>query len=270
MKSMYFRSIWLSDLHLGSRNVNSAYLLEFLQNTDSEYLYLVGDIIDFWKLQKRAYWPWINNSILRNVLRKARSGTKVVYIPGNHDDIVRQFAGQQLRGVTIANEVIHETADGRRFLVTHGDEFDCVVQNNKWLAELGSFAYELLLAVSGAFNRLRRKMGLSYWSLSAFLKHKVKQAVNFMGRFEEVVIREASRRQVDGLICGHIHHAAIKQLDQITYNNIGDWVESCTALTETAEGRLAILRWTEQHAISTAEDKKYADCYRNRRLAPTS
>jgi len=270
MNPMYFRSIWLSDLHLGSRNVNSAYLLEFLQNTDSEYLYLVGDIIDFWKLRKRSYWPRINNRIVRNVLRKARSGTKVVYIPGNHDDIVRQFAGQRLHGVIIAKEVIHETADGRRFLVTHGDEFDCVVQNNRWLAELGSYAYEMLLAVSGCCNRLRRRMGLSYWSLSAFLKHKVKQAVNFMGRFEEVVINEACRRKVDGLICGHIHHAAIKKLDQITYNNIGDWVESCTALTETSDGCLAIMRWTEQDAISTAEDKKYADCYRNGRLAPTS
>ncbi|MBI5558585.1 MAG: UDP-2,3-diacylglucosamine diphosphatase [Deltaproteobacteria bacterium] len=270
MKSMYFRSIWLSDAHLGSRNVNSSYLFEFLQNTDSEYLYLVGDIIDFWQLKKKFYWPRINNRIVRNVLRKARSGTKVIYIPGNHDDIVRQFVGKKLRGVSIAAEVIHNTADGRRFLVTHGDEFDCVVQNNRWLAELGSFAYEILLAVSALYNRLRLKMGLSYWSLSAFLKHKVKEAVNFMGSFEKVVIAEASRRKVDGLICGHIHYAAIKQMDHITYNNIGDWVESCTALTETADGCLSIITWTEKCALSTAEGEIYADCYRNGRLAPTS
>lgn len=270
MTTMYFRSIWISDAHLGSKNVNSSYLLEFLQNTESEYLYLVGDIIDFWKLQKRAYWPDINRSIVRNVLRKARSGTKVIYIPGNHDEILRQYDGQTHHGVVFTNETIHETADGRKFLVTHGDEFDYVVQNNKWLAELGSFTYEVLLSISGFYNRLRRRLGFSYWSLSAFLKHKVKQAVNFMGRFEEVVIGEASRRNVDGLICGHIHHAVIKKLNHISYNNIGDWVESCTALTETTEGRLSIIRWTEEYAFSTAEDKLYANSYRNRRLAPSS
>lgn len=270
MKSMYFRSIWLSDLHLGSKNVNSAYLLDFLKNTDSEYLYLVGDIIDFWELRKKSYWPQINNRIVRNVLRKARTGTKVIYIPGNHDDIVRQFDGQRLHGVTISNEVIHSTTDGRRFLVIHGDEFDCVVRHNKWLAELGSLAYEVLLTVNGFWNRMRLKMGLSYWSLSAFLKYQVKQAVNFIGNFEKIVVAEAARRKVDGLICGHIHHAAIKKMDRITYNNIGDWVESCTALAETPDGSLTILRWTEMCAFSAAEEKKYADCYRNGRLAPTS
>lgn len=269
MKSMYFRSIWISDLHLGSKNVNSAYLLEFLHHTDSDYLYLVGDIIDFWKLQKKVYWPQINNRIARAILRKVRAGTTVIYIPGNHDEVMRKFAGQTLRGVLIAEEVIHETLDGRRFLVTHGDEFDPVVQHNKWLAELGSFAYEILLSMSGWLSRLRRKMGLSYWSLSAFLKHKVKQAVNFMGRFEEVVMHEASRRQVDGLICGHIHHAAIKRMDNITYNNIGDWVESCTALTENMDGRLSLITWTDNHALTGVEEKKYADCCRNGRLAPT-
>lgn len=270
MKSMYFRSIWLSDVHLGSRNVNSVYLLDFLKNTDSEYLYLVGDIIDFWKLKKRFYWPHVNNSIVRNILKKARSGTKVIYIPGNHDEVVRKFAGQKIRGIEIFNEAIHKTADGRRFLVTHGDEFDCIVQNNKWLAELGSFVYEILLSISGFYNKIRRKMGFSYWSLSAYLKHKVKQAVNFIGRFEDVVIQEAFHRNVDGLICGHIHHAIIKKMDCYTYNNIGDWVESCTALTETSEGCLAILQWTENYAFSMTEDKIYADCYRNRCLAPTN
>lgn len=270
MKPMYFRTIWISDAHLGSKNVNSTYLLEFLRNTDSDHLYLVGDIIDFWKLRKKAYWPQINNTILRTVLRKARNGTKVLYIPGNHDDILRNYDGQTLRGVRIVNEAVHETADGRRFLVTHGDEFDCVVQNNKWLAELGSFAYELLLAVSAQLSRVRYALGLPYWSLSAFLKHKVKQAVNFIGDFEATVAAEADRREVDGLICGHIHHAAIKRLNHVTYNNIGDWVESCTALTESEDGSLSILQWTEKYAFTTAEDPLYADSYRNGRLAPTS
>lgn len=269
MQSYYFRSIWLSDAHLGSRNVNSTYLLDFLKHTESEYLYLVGDIIDFWKLKSRWYWPRINNRIIRNVLRKARKGTKVIYIPGNHDEIVRQYAGQMIHGIRIAGEVIHRTADGRRYLVTHGDEFDCVMQTNKWLAELGSFAYEVLLAASGLCNRIRHHLGLSYWSLSAFLKHKVKQAVNFIGQFEKVVVREAERRQVDGLICGHIHHAAIKKIEQITYNNIGDWVESCTALAEGPDGSLSIIRWTDTRAFVTEEGKAYADCYSNGRLAPT-
>jgi UDP-2,3-diacylglucosamine pyrophosphatase LpxH len=254
---MRYRSIWLSDLHLGSKHTNSKFLLDFLKKTQSEYLYLVGDIIDFWKLEAGGYWPHTNNHIMRNVLKKVRAGTKVIYIPGNHDEVMRQFSGDHIRGIAVQNEVIHKTADGLRFQVTHGDEFDCVVQQNRWLAKLGSLTYEMLLEINTWYNLFRSKVGLPYRSLSAYLKNKVKKAVSFVSRYEEVVVSEARKRQVDGFICGHIHQPTSKNLQGIVYKNIGDWVESCSALTESFDGTLQILHWTETRSTPHRAHERY-------------
>lgn len=269
MSRYYYRSIWISDIHLGTKHVNSEYLLDFLKMTNSEYLYLVGDIIDFWKLQSTKYWPNTNNHIIRNILKKARNGTKVIYIPGNHDEIMREYDGQNLYCVTIANTVIHQTASGQNFLVTHGDEFDCVIQKSRWLALLGSMAYELLLESNTLVNIIRSALDLPYWSLSACLKAKIKKIVNFISHYETEVAQEAVRRKVDGFICGHIHQAASKTINGIIYKNIGDWVENCTALTENGDGSLNLISWTGkvEKIISTSE--AYENCYSDRRLAPT-
>lgn len=270
MKHSQYRAIWISDLHLGSRHANSEYLLDFLRKTNSEYLYLVGDIIDFWKLGKHKYWPHVNNHIIRTVLKKARTGTRVIYIPGNHDEILRKYSGQELHSVTILREAVHTTVNGRTFLVTHGDEFDCVVQKSKWLAVVGSIAYELLLASNSLLNRLRASCGLPYWSVSAYLKSRVKKVVSFVGSYEREVAATARRKKVDGYICGHIHQAASKNIGGIIYKNIGDWVESCTALTEDSKGELNIICWTSKDDATVTLPAYYEDCYSNRRLAPTS
>jgi UDP-2,3-diacylglucosamine pyrophosphatase LpxH len=244
-----YRAIFVSDLHLGARDAQSRFLLDFLSQTDSDFLYLVGDIIDLWKLRRGWYWPQINNDILRCVLDKARDGTKVVYVPGNHDELLRDYVGMEFNGVRLAADWVHETADGRRLLVLHGDEFDGVVKHNRWLAHIGSRAYDLLLVANRWYNHLRRRLGFDYWSLSAFLKHSVKEAVNYIGSFEDAVAREAARRNVDGLVCGHIHKAAIDDSHGVLYLNCGDWVESCTALVEGAEGGFRILQWANAGAL---------------------
>ena len=260
MKTLRYRSIWLSDIHLGTKHTNSKFLLDFLRKTQSEYLYLVGDIIDFWKLESGGYWPHINNHIIRNVLKKVREGTKVIYIPGNHDEIMRSFSGSTFRGIEVENESIHKTVDGCCLLVTHGDEFDCVVQKNKWLAKLGSVAYDCLLEINTVYNKVRSWFGLPYKSISAYLKYKVKQVVNFVSRYEEAVVSEALRRNVDGFICGHIHQPASKNFQGIVYKNIGDWVESCSALTECFDGSLQIVHWRGRE---TAERLAWDPVYQN-------
>ncbi|MDA5194816.1 UDP-2,3-diacylglucosamine diphosphatase [Govanella unica] len=241
-----YRSIWISDIHLGTRGANAELLLSFLKHTESEQLYLVGDIVDGWALKRSWYWQQSHNDVVQKILRKARKGTRVVYIPGNHDEALRPYAGLAFGDVAIEREVIHVTADGRRFLVFHGDEFDGVMQYAKWLAHLGDMAYMLSLHLNTLVNRGRRRLGMPYWSLSAYLKHKVKNAVAFIASFENLIIAEARRRGMDGVICGHIHHAEIRDMDGITYANDGDWVESCTALVEDFSGALRIIRWAEE------------------------
>lgn len=244
MQRHFFRTIWLSDAHLGSRGADSESLCRFLENTESQYLYLVGDIIDLWKVRGRWHWPAVNDRIVELVLAKAEQGTRVIYIPGNHDAILRGFVGGRIGGVELAADAVHQTAAGLRLLVKHGDEFDCVTSNRRWLAHLGTHAYDYLLWFNRVFNRGRRQLGLEYWSVSAWLKNLAKQAVNFIVRFEETVLAEINRRGVAGLVCGHIHHAAIKEMSGFFYGNIGDWVESNTALTEDRAGGLALVRWT--------------------------
>jgi len=242
---MTCRAIWISDIHLGTRGCKAEFLLDFLRHTDSEYLYLVGDIVDGWRLRRSWFWPQAHNDVVQKLMRKARKGTKVVYVTGNHDEMLRQYTDLWFGGVLVVNEFVHETADGRRFLVMHGDQFDGVVRYAKWLALLGDWAYQVALGINHWFNALRRRFGYPYWSLSAYLKHKVKNAVEYISQFEEAIAEEARRRGVDGVVCGHIHHAEIRDIDGITYCNDGDWVESCTALVEHMNGELEILCWTE-------------------------
>ncbi len=271
MAQQHFRSIWISDLHLGTRNLQNEKLLDFLLQTESDFLYLVGDIFDLLQAQKRWYWPKINDQIVQTILAKAASGTKVVYIPGNHDHMLRKFHGCTFNNIQIQNSAIHKTADGKRYLVVHGDKFDPIVQNSPWLASIGSTAYELLLVLNRWFNMGRKTVNREYRSLSSWLKHQVKIVVNYMGRFEEMVAREAGANKVDGLICGHIHRAGIREINKVLYTNAGDWVESCTALAENQSGRLGVIEWhNQQPLLETARGKKYEDLYRDRCLASTN
>ncbi len=240
-----YRSIWISDVHLGTRGCQADMLLEFLRLTESEKLYLVGDIIDGWRMRKNFYWAQSHNDVIQKVLRKARKGTQVIYIPGNHDEAAREYLGLEFGGIKVQGDAVHETADGRKFLIVHGDEFDVITKYAKWLALLGDSAYNLLLWVNTWLNRIRRWFKLPYWSLSAYLKHKAKKATEFIGRFEGALAEEAKRRGLDGVICGHIHHAEIRQVQTVLYCNDGDWVESCTALVEHDDGRLEILDWAK-------------------------
>ncbi|MFB6261749.1 MAG: UDP-2,3-diacylglucosamine diphosphatase, partial [Thiohalorhabdaceae bacterium] len=237
------RSIFISDVHLGTRGAQTEQLLDFLERIEPDNLYLVGDILDFWKGRSGWYWPRANNQLVQKVVDLAAGGTNVVFIPGNYDEVLRDYVGSEFNGVAVERDTIHEAADGRRYLVLHGDEFDSVVMHNKWVAYLGGEAYNFLLLVNRWFNYIRRRLGFRYWSLSAFLKHKVKNAANYIASFEHAVAREANSRGVEGVICGHIHKAEITSIQGVTYGNCGDWVESCTALVEHPDGRLEILEW---------------------------
>jgi UDP-2,3-diacylglucosamine pyrophosphatase LpxH len=247
--STRYRTIWLSDIHLGTRGCKAEFLLDFLRCNESETLYLVGDIIDGWRLRRSWYWAQSHNDVIQKVLRKARKGTHVVYIPGNHDEWLRDYTGLTFGGIALADEVIHVTANGKRLLILHGDAFDGVVKYARWLALLGDWAYTFTLWVNNHFNHVRRKLGYPYWSLSAYLKGKVKNAVEYVGNFAQAVAEEAGRRGVDGVVCGHIHKAEIRKFGDVLYCNDGDWVESCTALVEHMDGRLEVINWVELRAL---------------------
>jgi len=238
-----FRSLFISDVHLGSRGCQAHLLLDFLRHHDADTIYLVGDIVDGWQLRSSWYWPQAHNDVVQKFLRKARKGARIIYIPGNHDEVLRDYLGTHFGGIEVVEHTIHEAADGKRYLVIHGDLFDVVIRHARWLAHVGDHAYELAIFVNRVFNGVRRLFGLTYWSLSQWAKLKVKNAVNFIGEFETVLAAEAQRQGVDGVICGHIHHAAIRN-DGVIYINCGDWVESCTAVVEHDDGRFEIIRWT--------------------------
>ncbi len=238
------RTVWISDLHLGTPGCQAAALLHFLKTVQCETLYLVGDIIDGWQLRRSWYWPQAHNDVVQKLLRKARKGCRIVFVPGNHDEFARRYTGHSFGGVEVLPECVHTTADGRRLWITHGDHFDGVIQCAKWLAYVGDWAYEFTLKVNRHLNSLRARIGLPYWSLSKFLKLKVKRAVSYVSDFEAAVAREARSRGVDGVVCGHIHHAEIREVEGILYCNDGDWVESLTALVEHADGTLAIVDWS--------------------------
>lgn len=242
-----YRTIWISDVHLGTPGCQAEYLVDFLKHNHCETLYLVGDIIDGWKLSGGWYWPQEHTNVVRKVLTKAKRDTKVYYITGNHDEFLRRFVGFGLAmgNIQVVNEHVHITADGRRLLVTHGDAFDVITRYHKWLALVGDAAYNGMMKANHYFNRVRRRLNMPYWSLSAYAKQKVKNAVNIISEFEEAVARECRRRGLDGVVCGHIHHAEIRDIDGVTYLNCGDWVESCTALAEDRNGNIEILRWID-------------------------
>jgi UDP-2,3-diacylglucosamine pyrophosphatase LpxH len=243
-ESIRVRTLFISDIHLGTRGCQADKVLDLLRCYDADTIYLVGDIVDGWQLKSSWYWPQSHNDVVQKLLRKARKGARVIYIPGNHDEFLRDYYGSHFGGIEVVESTIHVTADNRRFLVIHGDLFDVVIRHARWLALLGNHAYDFAIWLNTHFNTIRRAMGLTYWSLSRWVKLKVKNAVNFIGEFEHALATEARRRGTDGVICGHIHHAVIRTDEHLTYVNCGDWVESCTAIAEHFDGRLEIIEWT--------------------------
>lgn len=238
-----YRTIFISDVHLGMRSSQAAALLDFLKERDAESYYLVGDIVDFWKVQRGPHWPQSHNDVLQKLLRKTRKGSRMIFIPGNHDDGLRDYCGMNFGGIEIRRDAIHEGVNGKKYLVLHGDEFDVVVRYARWLAFLGDRSYDVALALNIPLNFARRLFGFDHWSLAQYLKLKVKSAVKFIGEYEEALSHEAKRRGVDGLICGHIHHANDRMLGSIHYLNCGDWVESCTAIAEHHDGTFEVINW---------------------------
>jgi UDP-2,3-diacylglucosamine pyrophosphatase LpxH len=245
---MRFRTIWISDIHLGTTGCQAELLLEFLKHTESNDLYLVGDIIDGWQLKRKWYWHRHHNDVVQKILRKARKGTKVTFVAGNHDEFARQFLGLAFGDIAIVDEAVHITAQGKRLLVLHGDQFDAVVQCAKWLAHIGDYLYGVALDMNRWLNAIRRRIGKPYWSLSQYLKHRVKNAVSYINAFEEAVAHEAKKRGMDGVVCGHIHRPEMREINGITYCNDGDWVESLSALVETEAGELKIIYWYDVEA----------------------
>jgi len=255
-----YRAVFISDLHLGTPGCQASALLEFLKAHPSQTLYLVGDIIDGWQLRRKWYWPQAHNDVVQKLLRRARKGCQVIFIPGNHDEFARNFTGNHFGGIEVREHAVHELADGRRLWVVHGDHFDAVIQCAKWLAYLGDNLYELTLRLNRHLNSLRARMGLPYWSLSAYLKHKVKTALNYVTAFEEAVATEAHRRGYQGVVCGHIHRAEMRDINGTLYCNDGDWVESLTALVEHMDGRLELVHWhgAHEHAVPVKAAAKAA------------
>jgi UDP-2,3-diacylglucosamine pyrophosphatase LpxH len=251
-----FRSVFISDLHLGTAGCQAKALLAFLKAHPSDRLYLVGDIIDGWQLRRRWHWPQSHNDVVQKILRRARKGCKVVFVPGNHDEFARHFVGHSFGGVEVVREAIHTTANGKRLWVVHGDLFDGVIQYAKWIAYLGDNLYEMTLRLNRHLNSVRARMGLPYWSLSQYLKHRVKSALNYVLKFEAAVADEARKRGLDGVVCGHIHRAEMRDIDGVLYCNDGDWVESLTAIVESHDGNLSVVDWsslvTEQHLTKKA------------------
>ncbi len=247
-----YRTIWISDVHLGTKGCNHELLIDFLDHTDSDTMYLVGDIIDGWRLKKKVYWPPEHSDIVWRILKRVKRGTRIIYIPGNHDEMVRPFSGMNFGGVEIMRAAFHDTADGRRLMVLHGDEFDTIMLAHRWLAFVGDALYHVMMKLNNWVAAARKRLGLPYWSISKAAKNKVKNAVEFISKYEEVVARAAAERGVDGVVCGHIHTAEFRSFEyggkRVEYWNDGDWVEGCNALVEHADGRMEILHWPDEVA----------------------
>jgi UDP-2,3-diacylglucosamine pyrophosphatase LpxH len=251
-----YRTIWISDVHLGTRGCNAEVLIDFLDHVDSETLYLVGDMIDGWRLKKKFYWPASHNDVVWRILKRAKRGQQVVYIPGNHDEVMRQWCGLDFGGVAIRRRAIHHTADGRRLLVLHGDEFDAITLAHRWLAHVGDAAYHAVMFLNRGVNAWRRAFDMPYWSLSKYAKAKVKKSVEFISGYEEVIAQAAAAEGVDGVVCGHIHTAEMRRIAGVDYYNDGDWVEGCNALVEHFDGRMELLHW---HDVIAARQRAAAD-----------
>jgi UDP-2,3-diacylglucosamine pyrophosphatase LpxH len=255
MNSHSYRTIWISDLHIGSTQCQADVLLDFLKRNDSEKLYLVGDIIDFWALSKKVYWPREHNTIIQKILRKARHGTQVIYVPGNHDENIRDYDNYVFGDIVVKLSDIHTTLQGKKLLIVHGDEYDTIAKYHKWIAKLGSEGYDLLLEINRFLRMIRRFFGIrSHFSLAAFVKFKVKNAVQFMSDYENSIVSTLNNQQLDGVICGHIHHAEMKEIEGFMYANTGDFVESCTAIVEHLDGSLELLRWLDAELEACPED----------------
>lgn len=251
---MKVRSIFLSDIHLGTRGCQAERLLDFLREFESDHLFLIGDIIDFWSMGRSIQWSATQNTVVQKILRRARHGEKVVFIPGNHDEAMREYSGTLFGDILIAFEWLHVTADGKRLLLTHGDQFDQVTRHHRWLAILGDVGYDLLVRLNGWLSWWRRTLRINgYWSLAGYAKRKVKSAVTFIFDFEDSVIRSVRDRGLNGVVCGHIHSAAIREVGELLYVNCGDWVDSCTAIVEHLDGRLELIEWRNS-AISPVEN----------------
>jgi UDP-2,3-diacylglucosamine pyrophosphatase LpxH len=279
MSRVKYRTVWISDTHLGSRGSQGPELARFLKRIDCERLYLVGDIIDFYRLRNRSHWPKCHNEVVRRILKLIKRGTEVIFIPGNHDEALRQYVGMNFGGIHIRMKAIHECADGRKLLVTHGDQFDLVVKHSPMLSLIGATTYEWLLLINRHYNRIRRWRGLPYWSLSQYIKLKVKRACIYVSRFEETIIREAGEMGMDGVVCGHIHKPEFRE-GEIQYFNCGDWIESCTALVEYHNGELELIQshefltqfehddQPEEEPLELFEEVLDADCDIDWQLTP--
>ena len=247
------RSIFLSDIHLGTRACQAERLLSFLRHYESSHLYLVGDIVDFWAMSRGIHWSRSQNTVVQKFLKRARHGTRVIFVPGNHDEVLREYVGTSFGDVELVQEHVHVASDGRRYAVLHGDEFDQVTRHHRWVAVLGDVAYNLLVRLNTWLSLARRTLGISgYWSLAGYAKRKVKSAVGFIYDFEDSVMRAVRARGLDGVICGHIHSAAIRDIDGLTYINCGDWVDSCTAIVEHHDGRMELVHWVAEPLAGTA------------------
>ncbi len=243
----HYRTIFLSDIHLGTKGCQVDRLIDFLKQHSCDQLYLVGDIVDGWRMSTNGiYWPQEHNNVLRRFLTLMKRGTRVIYVTGNHDEFLRRYSPMEIGNLSVVDEAEHTTGDNQRLLVVHGDQFDVITRYHRWLAWLGDAGYTFLLELNRHLNRLRNKFGYGYWSLSAWVKHRVKTAVSYIGDYEEAVAHHCRRQKFDGVVCGHIHHAEISDFDGVTYMNCGDWVESCTALVESEQGEFFILNWSEQ------------------------
>ncbi|MBN2866838.1 MAG: UDP-2,3-diacylglucosamine diphosphatase [Thiotrichales bacterium] len=255
----HYRSIFISDVHLGSKGAKAEFLAEFLKYNHCEKLYLVGDIIDGWQLKKKVYWPQAHTNVIRRILTKAKRGTQVVLVTGNHDDFLRRYSGIDFGNILLTDETTHQCVNGDKLLVVHGDKYDGVVQTQKWLAVLGDWGYETLLKFNTVFNKARRLLGKDYWSLSSYVKQRVKSAVSFICAYEEAVVRDCKNHGYQGVVCGHIHHPEVREISGIDYFNCGDWVESCTAIVETDEGKMKLLKWIEiDHSVNAVATEKVA------------
>lgn len=245
------RSVFISDVHLGSRSCRIEYLHDFLKQVDTEYLYLVGDIVDLWSMKRSFFWPQAHNNVVRLILSKAKQGTNVIYIPGNHDEVFRDFVGHDFGNLQVRRNAIHTTADGRNILVLHGDEFDSDIKCAAWLGFVGHHAYEAILSLNRRVNWLRGQLGFPYWSLAAYLKSKAKTAVKYIERFEHSAVDAAKRRGLDGVLCGHIHRPKIADVEGLKYMNCGDWQESCTTLVEDIRGEITLMHWSDRQRVMT-------------------
>lgn len=249
MSTKSVRTLFISDIHLGSKGCQAEYLLDFLKYIHADTIFLVGDIFDGWRLKSSWYWPQLHNDVVQKLLRKVRKGCRMIYIPGNHDEFVRDYVGSTFGGVEVMMDYVHQAANGRTYLIVHGDKYDMIIGHARWLAYLGDWAYDLAVAINSFQSWVRRRLGLPYWSFSGWSKRKVKTAISYIGSFENAVADDARHRGVDGVICGHIHHPIIKLIKNVEYINIGDWVDSCTAVVEHFDGRFEVVSWLDLDAL---------------------